>query len=1367
MPSTFTTGDLSLEKPEAGTTVWKPIEDSNKDNIDTAVSILNRRIGGAYASVVAIKAITAANRTNGMMVLLTNSTPYTAYRFHASDVSNGDDDTVLVPDTGTGRWRKYSNLTNDQILALDVAGANNANKFATESSVEHAAYGASVPDAATLKAIPTANIGDFAIRYVSGLGAEYRYIPTSTVADDGASVLRPNDNAGDGRWEILSESNPSLITRLLSTLAVTSVNDVFLYETSLDSDGGAWRELGGEKSWFKEYAGVALNRGAKDRFPSTALLVAGDDFVHIYDLDGSTVNLWMKFTKAADDTMIGSTVDSVVSSVRAKNGFLYVGCSGLVGELFVIDFVKDTSYRYNTTASYASEALISLRNQTVTGWRQLSTVNKLTSPSINGMHVFIKSGTEDDPTRNLSQPTVAMATLSGVDVLLPDGTVVNMKTTAGDDYYFVTTGPDEEILAGNATSARIDGFAYPYTTRTFGGTDYSISTASTPPVLSNPSASSKSSALRSLDTFRAMASASGLALFNKEMADWITQEYQTGWMVGDPILAIMNMTDVADLGVTDRSGKTNNFTSNGTITKEVVNTGCTLVAYKGFNSLNFMNKAYDTDFDLGTDDFAIQFWLKEHTGQSSLETIAIYAYYTSSYQNSGWKVYVGTDGKLHFEITNDGFSTSDKISSSRLVRTNEWISVVLTRKAGVLKMFINGALETADVTITNAAGTLTNGSATILIGLEHTVSNALSNGTLSLLRIGKTTITEEQAALIFLMEKYLFSLNSKAGILGNDITAMDFDDSTQQLYVSTSAGLSILKGCAVLSVYADVAYQSLETIALAQRTTVMGSGTSVYIDVPQKDLKEEITKFQGVAAQLASFGGGGSGTGDSFSDDGIYATLLGSTPYNELYFDIFNAIGTILDGTASYNSAEKRYDFQVGQYIIKEIVVPGTAIDYKFYVHLDTLLSDANFQVSYDVAVVSEGAYSGSFTNCNAGETIYLSGGFYGLKIKITSQTAEDSLNSFGVLYDYLGLVTYTSNTHLYEDYVAPSNKGAGDVIVIPHSGAYTKDGKSLEVYHSSGLRYLLGNHYTETNANSITLTAAGALLAGEVLTFREQFGYTGLSDQDVSPTSDVAFNSVTVNDSYTDTITEKNPGSGIAIGSAFTPNKRDEGVVVKVNATNPLYQVDIDADFLTVYNTAGLAQVLSAVNLTADITVSGVNGLDTGAEAVNSWYYIWVIWNGTTTASLLSISSTAPTMPSGYLFKRLVGAVRNTSSNFIRFHQIGNHVGMESVTVKSGITAAGSVSFSSEFTPQSITHSIKISVYLNADNGGLDVTTDNDSTTAGNCLNSITALSVGTSSEVQTSGEIIVYSDYLKYYTGGTVDSGSIYLRGYVYKLF
>ena len=130
----------------------------------------------------------------------------------------------------------------------------------------------------------------------------------------------------------------------------------------------------------------------------------------------------------------------------------------------------------------------------------------------------------------------------------------------------------------------------------------------------------------------------------------------------------------------------------------------------------------------------------------------------------------------------------------------------------------------------------------------------------------------------------------------------------------------------------------------------------------------------------------------------------------------------------------------------------------------------------------------------------------------------------------------------------------------------------------------------------------------------------------------------------------------GVTGGSGLSSRDRNENLFVIHTGTAT---VDIDADFLTVFDTNNVGRILSSVNLTCNIsTGTGINTLDTGAEGSSRWYHLWVIYNGTTTASLVSESVSAPTMPSGYTFKKYVGAVRNASdSNFVNFDQGGNSV--------------------------------------------------------------------------------------------------------------
>lgn len=112
-----------------------------------------------------------------------------------------------------------------------------------------------------------------------------------------------------------------------------------------------------------------------------------------------------------------------------------------------------------------------------------------------------------------------------------------------------------------------------------------------------------------------------------------------------------------------------------------------------------------------------------------------------------------------------------------------------------------------------------------------------------------------------------------------------------------------------------------------------------------------------------------------------------------------------------------------------------------------------------------------------------------------------------------------------------------------------------------------------------------------------------------------------------------------------------------RTNAGTPLSQLDFSADEFVLEDTNGNALRLRTVAVTSAITAAGANGLDTGAEAANTTYFHWVIYNPTsrTVAGLISASATAPTMPAGYTYKALASAVRNDAgSNFLPYRQVG-----------------------------------------------------------------------------------------------------------------
>jgi hypothetical protein len=202
------------------------------------------------------------------------------------------------------------------------------------------------------------------------------------------------------------------------------------------------------------------------------------------------------------------------------------------------------------------------------------------------------------------------------------------------------------------------------------------------------------------------------------------------------------------------------------------------------------------------------------------------------------------------------------------------------------------------------------------------------------------------------------------------------------------------------------------------------------------------------------------------------------------------------------------------------------------------------------------------------------------------------------------------------------------------------------------------GTMVRATGAFTQTLTAAATLADGFWFAFRNDSSGNCTIDPNGAELIDGA---------ATLTIA---PGATVTVhctGSAWFTRGRDvtSQIGIVSSATGMTVQntdaatVQITAGEITLEDSSNSYMVLRSFDQSATITVSGAGGLDTGTEASNTWYYIFAIAQpGGTASALLSLSPTGPTMPGGYTFKALVGAVRNNASgNFQAFTQKANSV--------------------------------------------------------------------------------------------------------------
>jgi hypothetical protein len=104
------------------------------------------------------------------------------------------------------------------------------------------------------------------------------------------------------------------------------------------------------------------------------------------------------------------------------------------------------------------------------------------------------------------------------------------------------------------------------------------------------------------------------------------------------------------------------------------------------------------------------------------------------------------------------------------------------------------------------------------------------------------------------------------------------------------------------------------------------------------------------------------------------------------------------------------------------------------------------------------------------------------------------------------------------------------------------------------------------------------------------------------------------------------------------------------VTADEVLLENPVNNQYITVRNLN-----LTAVNPSSSGSSTG-NDLDAGTLAGNTWYYVWIIYNPTTltVGGLISASSTTPTLPTGYTFCAMVGAiVTQALSPFYMLHTL------------------------------------------------------------------------------------------------------------------
>ena len=695
-----------------------------------------------------------------------------------------------------------------------------------------------------------------------------------------------------------SSGNVDIVSQVLST---TGLVDAFLYDTSLDSDTGDWISHSTWQSWYVESAKSALgtaSRSTTKNFPRVVIITATTTHVRIYDATVNTLPLWMAISvgSGTNRSILGPETNNLISTVSAFNGYLYVGRTGTAGGLSVLDFINDTSQDISSNGVFDLDLNIEER-QGIPVLTQVGT-HVLNGNNVKSISTTVLSGTTTSTSRGMKDPELLVSTTNGMCIKRAEtGAIIDLTKAGADDYINAEFLSDGDVIGVNQTQQSLDMFATYDIDSTSPNRTYSV--LNSPGLVSYPSTSftkEQVTVARNDDIY--VAGPNGITIIREKQTDYtkgwsgyITPGYNTGWMVGDIRGCWLTDGDAVADGATDRSRKANNLTVAGSITSSNAATGAEMRTFSGYSANNYYHQATSTnlDFDQNTD-FYICLWAYITTGGSNEETLVTRGKWDSTlnsgsggYTGGGYKLVITATGEIEFQITNNGFATTDKITSTASFNNARWHQIIAfcDRSNGSLKLYIDGKSAATAISITNAQQTLVQADAVFHVGITAGATAALTNGYISLLKIGSASPTASEAYQWFKDEELMFTSNSSCTLpaTSSNCTAIESDDITDIVTVSVADAIAQFNG--FMRVYSDtsnVNYYSLYGLQVVDDNILYidTSNAKLYVTLPAINLREELKSLkQAITATTTTTSGTGGTTGGTTSSAAAEVRFFG------------------------------------------------------------------------------------------------------------------------------------------------------------------------------------------------------------------------------------------------------------------------------------------------------------------------------------------------------------------------------------------------------------------------------------------------------------------------------------------------------------
>ena len=198
---------------------------------------------------------------------------------------------------------------------------------------------------------------------------------------------------------------------------------IFIYDTTQDSDGGAWRKQCSTQSWFTEEPNA--HRGQRKDFPSLAVIVGNNNKeITIYDGDDPNLPMFIRF-KANNSLLYNNP-----TCISAANGCIYFG-QATYG-LGRYNFIGDSIGRYRSASTYrgykGGDRTIGGRITSAPNGNQDGppfNVGNLQHDNVNDVHTAITEGATIDESTGLPYPYIVVrahdGNTGGVNVIQNNG----------------------------------------------------------------------------------------------------------------------------------------------------------------------------------------------------------------------------------------------------------------------------------------------------------------------------------------------------------------------------------------------------------------------------------------------------------------------------------------------------------------------------------------------------------------------------------------------------------------------------------------------------------------------------------------------------------------------------------------------------------------------------------------------------------------------------------------------------------------------------------------------------------------------------------------------------------------------------------